>query len=180
MLKIFDQFYKLLFSPSLLTKLKWMKRILLLTLLISSFQLSAQIEKNTIMAGGSLTFNNHTPKGGGSSSTTLVINPDFGYFVADNFAVGAGLSLNAYGSGNNIVYVSPYLRYYVKNFYLQTKFDYGRYNSHSNSNLSFDLGYALFLNDNVALEPAFYFSQNFNGQGSNLGFKMGFQIYFNR
>lgn len=158
-----------------------MKRILLLTLLISSFQLSAQIEKNTIMAGGSLTFNKYTPKTGSTTnSMTLSINPNFGYFVADNFAVGAGLSFNAYGSGNNFVYVSPYLRYYVKNFYLQTKFDYGRYNSQSNSNLSFDLGYALFLNDNVALEPAFYFSQNLNGQGSNLGFKMGFQIYFNR
>lgn len=157
-----------------------MKRILLFTLLISSFQLTAQIKKNTIMAGGSLTFSNHTPKGGGSSSTIFNINPNFGYFVADNFAVGTGLSFNAYGSGNNIVYVSPYLRYFVKKFYLQTKFDYGRYYSQNNSNLSFDLGYALFLNDNVALEPAFYFSQNLNGQGSNLGFKMGFQIYFNR
>ena len=157
-----------------------MKRILLFTLLISSFQLSAQIEKNTIMAGGSLTFNNHTPKVGGSSTTTFNLNPNFGYFVADNFALGTGLSFNAFGSSNNIVYVSPYLRYYVKNFYLQTKFDYGRYNSQNNSNLSFDLGYALFLNDNVALEPAFYFAQNLNGQGSNLGFKMGFQIYFNR
>lgn len=162
------------------SKTKNMKRILLFTLLVFSLQANAQLEKNTIMAGGSLTFNNHTPKGGGSSSTTFSINPNFGYFVAENFVIGTGLNFNAYGSGNSFVYVSPYLRYYVKKFYLQTKFDYGRFNSQNNSNLSFDLGYALFLNDNVALEPAFYFAQNLNGQGSNLGFKMGFQIYFNR
>jgi len=163
------------------SKTKNMKRILLFTLFFIGINAQAQIEKNTMMAGGSLTFNRYTPKNSnGTSSTSFSLNPDFGYFVADNFAIGTGLSFNAYGSGNNIVYVSPYLRYYVKKFYLQTKFDYGRFNSQSNSNLSFDLGYALFLNDNVALEPAFYFSQNLNGQGNNVGFKMGFQIYFNR
>jgi hypothetical protein len=157
-----------------------MKRIVFLALLFLSIQASAQIDKNTMMAGGSVMFNKYTPKGGGASFTAFMVNPNFGYFVADNFVVGAGVGFNAYGSGNNIVYFSPYLRYFVKKFYLQTKFDYGRSNSQNNSNLSFDLGYALFLNDNVALEPAFYFSQNLNGQGSNLGFKMGFQIYFNR
>ena len=157
-----------------------MKRIVFLALVFLSIQASAQLDKNTMMAGGSVVFNKYTPKGGGTSFTSFMGNPNFGYFVADNFVVGAGIGFNAYGSGNNIVYFSPYLRYFVKKFYLQTKFDYGRSNSQNNSNLSFDLGYALFLNDNVALEPAFYFSQNLNGQGSNLGFKMGFQIYFNR
>jgi hypothetical protein len=157
-----------------------MKRTVFLALLFLSIQASAQLDKNTMMAGGSLVFNKYTPKGGGTSTTYFLYNPNFGYFVADNFVVGAGIGFNAYGSGNNIVHFSPYLRYFVKKFYLQTKFDYGRSNSQNNSNLSFDLGYALFLNDNVALEPAFYFSQNLNGQGSNLGFKMGFQIYFNR
>jgi len=163
------------------SKTKNMKRILLFTLLFIGLNAQAQLDKNTMMAGGSLTFNRYTPKNSnGTSSTWFSLNPDFGYFVADNFAVGAGFSFNGYGSGNNIVYFSPYLRYYVKKFYLQSKFEYGRLNSQSNSNLSFDLGYALFLNDNVALEPAFYFSQNLNGQGNNIGFKMGFQIYFNR
>ena len=161
------------------SKTKIMKRILLFTLLFIG--LNAQAQLDTMMAGGSLTFNRYTPKNSnGTSSTWFSLNPDFGYFVADNFAVGAGFSFNGYGSGNNIVYFSPYLRYYVKKFYLQSKFEYGRLNSSSNSNLIFDLGYALFLNDNVALEPAFYFAQNLKGQGNNLGFKMGFQIYFNR
>lgn len=164
-----------------------MKNILTLVALSICISMNAQIGKGAFMAGGSLTFNHHIPKGSNSSTTNFSINPNFGYFFTDNFVAGLGASFNTQNSNYsnyNMVYISPYMRYYVKKFYLQSKFDYRRSSSssgsNSNSNLSFDLGYALFFNNNVALEPAFYYLHNFNSQGDNLGFKMGLQIYFNR
>jgi hypothetical protein len=161
-----------------------MKNILTLVALSICISMNAQIGKGAFMAGGSLTFNHHIPKGSSTGSTNFNINPNFGYFFTDNFVAGLGVSFNTYGSNYNVFYISPYMRYYVKKFYLQSRFDYGHSSntvgSSSNSNLSFDLGYALFLNNNVALEPAFYYLHNFNSQGDNLGFKMGLQIYFNR
>jgi hypothetical protein len=157
-----------------------MKNILTLVALTICISMNAQIGKGAFMAGGSLRFNQHIPKGNGTKTSIFNINPNFGYFFTDNFVAGLGVSFNSNLSDYNVVYISPYVRYYVKKFYLQSKFDYGRSGSFSNSNLSFDLGYALFLNDNVALEPAFYYLHNFNSQGDDLGFKMGLQIYFNR
>ena len=41
-----------------------MKRIVFLALVFLSIQASAQLDKNTMMAGGSVVFNKYTPKGG--------------------------------------------------------------------------------------------------------------------
>lgn len=160
-----------------------MKRFLLFTLLISGFHLSAQIEKNTIMAGGSVSFDQYRSYSG-YKSTRLNINPNAGYFLARNFVLGSGFEFVSAQSTVTATYyyfyISPFARYYVKNLYLQAKFDYGRYDSKNITELGFDLGYAIFLNKNVALEPAFYYDYNFRYKSKNLGFKMGIQVYFNR
>lgn len=161
-----------------------MKNVLTIVALTIYVSMNAQIEKGTFMAGGSLTFNYRIPQSGASGTSIFSVNPNFGYFLFDNFAAGTGAGYYSISSQSgyrfNQFYVSPFLRYYVKKLYLQTKFDYGRSGTNNYYALNFDLGYALFLTDNVALEPSFYYRQAIKSQRGELGFKMGLQIYFNR
>lgn len=161
-----------------------MKRLLLIIALTFSSLSFAQIEGGTMIAGGSASFNTHLPENGESSST-IAITPQFGLAFADNFMIGAWFSFQSAKNFNGMS-VAPFLRYYMKNFFVQGGYGYS-YNKSGDlktegSILDLELGYAAFLNDYVALEPAFYYNANFrNGYtGSDLGLKIGFQIYFNR
>jgi len=164
-----------------------MKKILLIMgILLSSLGANAQINAGTMMAGGSASFNNRVPKGDFPSVKNLTIQPQFGIAVADNFLVGGFLGVYAH---KNYTYwsASPFLRYYVKNFFVQGGYGYSfsklTQTTTSGSIIDFELGYAAFLNKNIALEPAFYYNGVFNGKQyhySDFGIKIGFQIYFNR
>ena len=163
------------------------KNISLIVLLLTfSFNSFSQIEKNTLMIWGSASFDNQHTKSTNNTSTSLKINPQFGFFFADNFAVGAVFGINNFGSVKSWS-ASPFVRYYLK--YLFTEVSYGLKRetigdfSDNSSVLKGSIGYAVFLNDNVALEPSLYYSQNFAGgktYGSNYGIQLGLQIYLNR
>ena len=164
-----------------------MKKIILILLLLGiNFLGTSQVYKNTWMIGGSAGFNNYHSKASGNTSSLLQINPLFGFFFADNFAVGAVFGINNFGSLKSWS-ASPFVRYYLK--YLFTEVSYGLKRetigdiSDNSSVLKGSIGYAMFLNDNVALEPSLYYSQNFSGGktfGSNYGIQLGLQIYLNR
>lgn len=156
-----------------------------------AFLSSAQIYKNTMMAGGSASLSQSATKEGHKSSSRFEMDLKFGYFIMDNLALGTSFGFNRYGTHYNSWNISPFVRYYVKNIYLQAGYGYYKTNlDPGNSNIEYtssafrsELGYALFLNDNVAIEPAFFFNQGFyeGKTGSrDYGFKVGFQIYFNR
>ena len=159
---------------------------LLVMILTFSFNSFSQVEKNTWMIGGSAGFNNYHNKASGTNSSLLQINPQLGFFFADNFAVGAVFGINNFGSVKSWS-ASPFVRYYLK--YLFPELSYGLKRetigdiSDNSSVLKGSIGYAVFLNDNVALEPSLYYSQNFAGgktYGSNYGIQLGLQIYLNR
>jgi hypothetical protein len=164
-------------------KKKTMKRLLLaaMILLATGFNSKAQIEGGTMMAGGSLYFNRYADNEFDIESTTFNVSPQFGLAFADNFIAGAWFSFSTFSDVSSWA-VAPFVRYYMKNFFLQAQYGYSRSGDIGSSMFGTDLGYAMFLTDNVALEPAFYYNQYFNDglNGYDLGFKVGFQIYFNR
>lgn len=160
-----------------------MKKILFSILLAisCSFTSYSQIDAGTMMAGGSLYFNRYANNDLNIESTTFNVSPQFGLAFADNFIAGAWFSFATFSNVSNWS-VAPFVRYYMKNFFLQAQYGYSRSGDIGTSIFGTDFGYAMFLNDNVALEPAFYYNQYFNDglNGYDLGFKIGFQVYFNR
>lgn len=157
-----------------------MKKSILIAILLFTFNsgMNAQIDRHTFMVGGNAYFQNSKSVNASESYNQFRFSPRVGYFMVDNFAIGVGLEFSAF-NGSSVTNLTPFLRYYVKNFFLQ-----GAYKYNTNySAVQFDLGYAMFLNENVAIEPSFYFAENFDSDGllgRNLGIQIGFQIYLNR
>ncbi|CAN5912138.1 hypothetical protein BH24BAC1_BH24BAC1_14960 [soil metagenome] len=91
-----------------------MKKFLLLVLSAVGFSFPAfpQTEKGSKMIGGTMYLATSAHQGSGFLQFGL--NPQLGFFVADHFAVGPGLSFSAfsYGDQRGIGYgVSPFARY---------------------------------------------------------------------
>jgi len=168
-----------------------MKKIQLTIAAILVFTLAgySQFRKGSVLVGGNGSFNlgfmgDKTKNGSTThknySETTFTINPQVGYFVVDNLAVGAGLTLSSYATKDTDTSVkttstdflfSPFARYYYHKFYGQLEFDAGsnKYtyrtatNNESTSKStvtgwSLAAGYALLLNDHVAIEPQIGYS----------------------
>lgn len=168
-------------------KLKMKQKLILLLLLVSTSSF-AQFSKNSVLIGGNLglSFNSSSSTSNGTtsdgrSSTSFSFGPQVGYFVADNFAGGLGVSFQStFGKGpssstalsSSSLLLKPFARYYIKNFYLQgsvgfgsTSIDYEDFqgniiNSKSKLfNWSLTGGYAIMLNKHVALEPQVSYNQ---------------------
>ena len=158
-----------------------MKNFLLTLGLICSISTNsnAQIDGGTMVSGGSAYFNTRIYDG--FSSTSLQIQPQFGLALADNFIAGAWFNIGTIGSISSWG-VSPFVRYYMNNAFVELGYGYNQYDQVASSMFSAELGYAMFFNDYVALEPAIYYNHNFmdGPDPIDVGFKIGFQVYFNR
>lgn len=150
-----------------------MKKILAFTALcLSVSSLFSQVEKGTKLIGvgfGSFSFTNsnsqtsysNTPtvyKSDGSSYS-ISVNPNVGWFVIDNLALGAGVSVSFYGSKSNSsntsstntstynstqpsFYLGPFARYYFKGaekgrVFTQINGQYGIYGGKSTSKTNY-------------------------------------------
>lgn len=149
----------------------------------------AQTERGNWLIGGG--FNINTV----SNSTTIGLNPTFGYFAANNFAVGASIMLeyDKFGENKSTTFgIGPLARYYfgkthVKPFvtgelnFISQKFKFpAGTNTENGVNYFLAGGLALFLNENVALEGlAGYNHTKIKGIEGDGGFAMrvGFQVY---
>ncbi|HTH55637.1 MAG TPA: outer membrane beta-barrel protein [Cyclobacteriaceae bacterium] len=154
-----------------------MKKILLCCLALTLFNAAfAQFNMGRMLVGGSVGFSSTSQKSssGGVSSTTdyttLAFGPSLGYFVANNFAAGAGVnwSSSKYSSdggpsttSSSFMFV-PFVRYYIApGFFGQGTFGFGSSKTASSvstvkgsaTQWSLGIGYAYFLNDHVAIEP---------------------------
>lgn len=165
-----------------------MKKLIgILSLVALTFSANAQINSGTIITGGFASFNHRMYNDDAKSkSTILTLQPQFGIAVVDDFVVGAWFRMSALKDISSWS-VSPFIRYYMNNFYAQAGYGYSyskvaNYTSEG-SIIDFELGYAAFLNNNVALEPALYYNGVFRGKQyshSDFGIKLGLQIYLNR
>ena len=167
-----------------------------LVVAINSIALS-QIEKNTWMIGGS----GNAYFGTNPSFMHITLNPNAGYFISDNWAIGlsslvtTGFSSSAFG----LIYVQGiYTRYYLNlservSLFPELRTGAGLINKDSggnfkmgyNSNLAF--GASFWINKNVAFEPKIDYTLYGSDIGSFVGpplrlptLNLGFQIYINR
>ncbi|HEY0655705.1 MAG TPA: outer membrane beta-barrel protein [Chryseosolibacter sp.] len=78
-----------------------MKKILVMLAFVSSaFFAKAQTSSGQMMIGGALSFSSvNYDNNNGSDYSNFTLAPSFGYFVKDNFVVGASLSLGNSKSG---------------------------------------------------------------------------------
>lgn len=150
----------------------------------------AQFNQGRILAGGAVSFNTGSSKSKTPNSTntlgnatTFFISPDGGYFIMDNLAVGAALTLgvsNSKGEGTNAMTVTsttasivPFVRYYLdQGLFFQAqagggsrkvKTKQGNQTNDSKEgifNWGLGVGYAYFLNDFVAIEPLVAYTMN--------------------
>lgn len=168
-----------------------MKKVYVFVLAVCcGFGAMAQTEKGNWLVGG--TFNLNTV----SNSTTIGLNPTAGYFVADNFAVGATIMLeyDKFGENKSTTFgAGPLARYYfgkptnVRPFahgelnFLSQKFKFPTgTNTENGINYFLGAGLALFLNENVALEGLAGYNhtkiKDIEGDGG-FALRIGFQVY---
>ena len=138
--------------------------ITLLLVLSTAASLSAQIQKGTVLLGGTFGFNNVRTE----DYKTLVVNisPTVGYCFSPRFALGGSLDINLLeksdGASRSIFGIAPFVRGYVNEkgnarFYVQVeagiqseKLQYS--NGLSSLLFGIGLGADFSLNKNVAIE----------------------------
>ena len=182
-----------------------MKKIILtLITIVVLTAASAQINKGTILLGASsaLGYNSYHYKNSSSNSSIFNINTKVGYFVADNFTIGANLgylnSSQSGGSSASYTEIGAFIRYYFpKNVFfgvginsVTSSSSAGSFGSSSNTNTAFpvELGFAAFISEQFAIEPSIrYISASDKGgvtytgidtgANSSFGLNIGFSFY---
>ena len=195
-----------------------MKKItILLFAIFATFGAYAQYNQGRMLVGGSLGFSTQTEKTKFDGTTrtdgkwtSFSLEPQFGYFVIDNLAVGATLDLGLSkwkdegDSDDDVsstsIEFTPTVRYYLpQNIFFQgqvgfgaAKYKYGsgnvdeeKYNTFS---FALGAGYAYFLNDNVAIEPMIgygsYHEKNKDNDVKNINngllLRVGLQVYLGK
>jgi len=190
-----------------------MKKFITTVSLILSFAFShAQFTKGSFVVGGSTNLSGgiSTSKTKSGSTTTtngklssFSIEPQAGYFVIDNLAAGAGLSISASGykvdgssdkfSSTSISF-TPFARYYYEKFYIQGSVGFGSTKFKDTINNTTDeskvnigswgllVGYTWFISPAIALEPQLGYSSISRKDGSdskliNSGLAFGIGLY---
>lgn len=152
-----------------------MKLVSVLFVFLFSFSLIAQtpLEKGTISLNGSLSYSSQSYDGSDDSRNILMLNPQAGYFIAENFSLGLSLSYINYslGSASSTEWgIGPSLRYYFPTEKVKPFFSLG-YGYTKSSNSSNDdkwvgtqfiitAGLDYFIVKNVALETIASYSFN--------------------
>jgi hypothetical protein len=173
-------------------------KILFIAILFVAFSSNAQIDKGNWMMGGSGAFGNFKTTSGESSSTStsITISPNIGYFFIDKLAIGlAGQFSYVFPkegdhtiSSNNI---SPFIRYYFLekekeiNIFSEARYEIMRM---SHSDLKADTflikaGTVFFVNSSVGIEVALNYSTqktNQNFENRAIYVNVGFQIHLEK
>lgn len=189
-----------------------MKKILLTLIAALAFTASyAQFTKGRMLAGGNVslsTSSNKLDQGGSltttSTGTSFQLAPNVGYFIIDNFAIGAGVgfglstsktknSTPEIKSNSTVFEFEPFVRYYLKQgIFFEGQFGLGtsktkfvgtttNTSTQNTTTWSLGAGYPYFLNDNVAIEPFLGYRRRSNDNGgpvqSSLFLSVGLQVY---
>lgn len=140
-----------------------------------SISLAAQssLEKGTFSLNGSLSYSSQSYDGADDSRNILMLNPQAGYFIVENFSLGLSLSYVNYslGSSSSTEWgIGPNLRYYLASEKVKPFFSLG-YGCTKSSNSSSDdkwigtqliltAGLDYFIVKNVAIETTISYSFN--------------------
>lgn len=146
-------------------------------LLVTGIVAKAQVEKNTLLIGGSASFT--TAEG----ESSFFLNPNVGVFVIDRLAVGVNAFILTAG-GNTSWSLGPFGRYYFGKNESGKPFAglgfgiSGVDGSDPNFGVNVGGGYAIFLNKSIALEFSATYSRI--DDFDQLGIGAGFQIHFRK
>ncbi len=175
-----------------------MKQFVLGFLILNFSMISkAQTEKNTWLLGGSAGFSSSSF--GDIKETEIAINPNFGYFVVDNIAVGLSAIISSIspdiGDGTTSYALGSGLRYYFTSIGSNSKLfangsaAIGRAKTGSDDALnitawSISAGPAIFLNKNIAIEMMIGYSSTKVEAVSDplniISVAVGFQFHFKK
>ncbi|MFK5890286.1 MAG: hypothetical protein QM486_06100 [Flavobacteriaceae bacterium] len=180
---------------------KQMKKIfLIISILFFSISMKSQITKGYWMLGGNGSYSYTDLKSDSSDpepSWGLVINPNIGYFIKDNLAIGGytSFSINKYSNGF-FLNLRPFVRYYFLdtdkkiNYFTELSFGYSTHfikNSKNTSTYGYNIkpGVIYFLNNTVALEASLKYFHGKAPDANNLIskgliFGVGLQIHLER
>lgn len=192
-------------SIGLITKPEAMRKLFFLFFLaisVSSFsQTKKPISKGNIILSGSGTiqsYHGETTSGNTFTKTTLFalsLSPGAGYFIIDNFAIGANATIMYYKQSPNKYYtlgLGPWARYYFDHgIFVKAETNFillhgmGSNNSRQRSySITPGVGYAFFLNQKVTLEPCLsytfshtHYSSDLNERLNNLQLEIRFSIF---
>lgn len=184
-----------------------MKKLNLIFVLLFAFglQLNAQLEKSSLMIGGSGSFSGGLAGNAGFSS--FQFQPRVGYFVANKFAIGAGIDMgyqrlrqgdliNNTGFG---VGFSPFARYYFLkmenkfNLFAETSVGLSNHWNSSNGvtssflrfNTTTSAGFVYFIRPQIGIEAKLQLGSGILNPatmlyGPRLNGAIGFQIHLNK
>ncbi len=169
-----------------------MKYLILSIFSLSSLSLFAQTDKGDFLVGGNVGFQT------GKESNMFNLSPNFGGFIANNFAIGGRLSLLSSKQGDvrtSSFGIGPFARYYIGKAetkpFIVTEFNFLSSKIKADNNIEitnngigwlFGLGFAAFINETVAVEGVSgYNYAKFKDSEGDGGFalRLGFQVYLN-
>lgn len=151
---------------------------------ITQVMTAQTVGKGAWMVGGSAGFSSTKVKNADFSTTRIDLNPNLGYFFADDLALGLALDFNSTsvdGNSSSTFGLGPFVRYYVTNpIFIQVGANLGL-NDGAGTSFGAKVGYSWFLNDAVAIEPALFFT-SYNNDGdlsdySQFGLSIGVQAF---
>ena len=181
-----------------------MKKLILSQLLISILFVATsfgQTEKGSFLLGGNGSLSIGTYKSSNFDSHKIInINPNFGYFIKNNLAIGIKTPLYLEGYNSDIFSfsfgINIFSRYYFAktektsffgsaNYGLNNYQHEGSYSSYLNEySAGIGLGFTYFLTKSIGFETELvydyskYFDSRFGYDNFSMNF--GFQIYFNK
>jgi len=161
---------------------------------VSAGKTFEQTDKGSHLVGGTASLNNTFSSQ--SSLFNVNLNPNYGYFIANNLAIGGILSLtysSNKGSQSTLATLSPFIRYYIGPPKTCMFFGYASAGGGIESdnerknvglyNFQVGPGFDYFINKHVAAEALLtYTGSKLNVSGSNynnnIGLLIGLQVFF--
>jgi hypothetical protein len=167
-----------------------MKKVILVMAMaiVGVATMNAQFTKGGKTLSGRLTgfdFGVTSHDGGGDATINVGLDINGSYFVADNFAITAGIGLNSWAQGDDNSTDFGFnvgARYYFLGG-LYGGLGYEGWKPNKGDLLSYgnvQVGYDYYITDNVFFEPAVYFSKGFSkgDKDSTFGLSIGIGVNF--
>ena len=160
----------------------------LVTFLCLSQVISAQaVNQGAWMLGGSAGFQSESLKDVDGSETTIFLNPNVGYFIADDLAIGLNVGFTSISSDAfdaSFFSLGPFVRFYFADaIFAQAGVNLGLGDDEF-TEFQVGVGYSWFVDNSVAIEPMIYYrSHGVDDPGidsSVIGLSIGIQAFVDR
>jgi len=135
-----------------------------------SFAAEAQISTGSWMVGGNARID--------ADPFFIQLNPDVGYFLMDNLAVGGNITISKLDGSDLVFGIGPFARYYLNNgFFGQIQFEYLKIGDGNDTKYGLSIGYSYELTESVRIEPILPLDFS---DGFGIGVGVGLQAYIFR